>query len=158
MTRSLALIRNEPEQILATLQDGSGRIRLPLDEETYVHAPSDGWEGLGFRIAAIGPAEMPPGKRPVSSGVDGVELISGEPTWILEDEPPAPRRQVQKALVEQRLIEAGLMDAAFAALSSSGVLFARWYSRISDSVFFDDPDALALLDAIGADPEVIMAP
>lgn len=93
--------------------------------------------------------------------LDSPELWADLHEWGTPDdyvEPAAPRRQVLKAVVEQRLIEAGLMDAAFAALSSSGVLFVRWYSRISDSVFFDDPDALALLDAIGADPEVIMAP
>lgn len=73
-------------------------------------------------------------------------------------EQPESRRRVLKATVEQRLIDDGLMEAAFAALSSSGVMFARWYSRVSDSVFADDTDALQLLAAIGADPVRIMAP
>ncbi|MFI5409152.1 hypothetical protein [Kaistia sp. UC242_56] len=157
MTPELALIcTGDIEAVVSVFPVTAGRIELPGVGQ--LSPPQAGWQGDGYRIAAIGPAEIPSGKRPISTGADGVELIAGVPTWILEDEPPAPRRQVLKAVVEQRLIEAGLMDAAFAALSSSGVLFARWYSRISDSVFFDDPDALALLDVIGADPEVIMAP
>jgi len=157
MSQELALIRTTPpEAIVSVFPETVGRIDLPGVGQ--LSPPQDGWEGDGYRIAAIEPSVTPAGKQRVSPGVEGVELVNGLPTWILTDLPPEPRRQVPKAIVEQRLIEAGLMDAAFAALSSSGVLFARWYSRISDAVFFDDPDALALLNAIGADADEIMAP
>jgi len=68
------------------------------------------------------------------------------------------RRKVRKSVVKQRLIEAGLMDAAYALLTAQPVAFARWFDMDYPEVYFDDPDALALLDAIGAAPEVIMAP
>jgi hypothetical protein len=123
-------------------------VRLPANAATA-------WSDA--ELAAIGlyraypPVEIPEGKQPSAS----VEWDGQGVRYVLED---APRRRVLKAIVEQRLIEAGLMDAAYIALSSSGAMFARWYSRISDSVFFDDPDALALLTAIGANAEEIMAP
>jgi len=71
---------------------------------------------------------------------------------------PSSRRMVRKSLVKQRLIDLGLMDAAFAALVSQPVAFARWFDMDYPEVYADDPDALALLEAIGAIAEEIMAP
>lgn len=118
MTNSLALIRGEPAEIIATLQEGTGRIRLPIEAETYVHAPYDGWQGLGFRIAAIGPAEIPPGKRPVSTGAEGVELVDGEPTWILEDQPPAPWPELSQRQFWKVLALAGMHADVMSAVDA----------------------------------------
>lgn len=71
---------------------------------------------------------------------------------------PTARRTLRKSLVQARLIEAGLMDAAYAALMGNPVYFARWFAPDRPEVFADDPDALLLLAAIEADAEVIMAP
>lgn len=74
-------------------------------------------------------------------------------------QPPAPpRRMIRKSIVEQRLRAAGKMDAAFALLLKSGDAWTRWYSREHPDVYADDPESLALLEAIGADAETIMAP
>ena len=73
-------------------------------------------------------------------------------------EAPPVRRKISKALVHQRLIEAGKMEAAKAALDSNAIAFARWFAPGYDEVFADDPDAVALLKAIGADPDAVMAP
>lgn len=70
--------------------------------------------------------------------------------------PPA-RRKISKALVHQRLIDAGKMEAAKAALDANAVAFARWFAPGHDEVYADDEAALALLNAIGADAETIMA-
>lgn len=70
---------------------------------------------------------------------------------------PPVRRKISKALVHQRLIEVGKMAAAKAALDADAVAFGRWFAPGFDEVYADDPDALALLKAIGADAKVIMA-
>lgn len=71
---------------------------------------------------------------------------------------PRARRKVLKSVVVARLISAGKIGAAKAALESSPAAFARWFASDRPAVYFDDPDALALLSAIGADPDQIMAP
>ncbi len=71
---------------------------------------------------------------------------------------PTARRKIAKSLVQQRLIDAGKMNAAYAALTSLPAHFARWFAPDHPEVYADDPDALALLAAIGADAEVVMAP
>lgn len=70
---------------------------------------------------------------------------------------PTARRKVLKSVVQARLIEAGLMDAAKLALDSNSAFFARWFAPDRPEVYADDPDALMLLRAIGADPKEIMA-
>jgi len=64
---------------------------------------------------------------------------------------------VPKLLVVDRLIAAGKLDAAIAALAATpAAMQQRWAA--ATQVYNDDPDALALLAAIAADPEVILAP
>lgn len=72
--------------------------------------------------------------------------------------PIAARRMIRKSIVQQRLIGAGLMEAAYAALTSQPVAFARWFAPDHPEVYADDPDALALIAALGADAETVMAP
>ena len=70
---------------------------------------------------------------------------------------PTARRKVRKSIVQARLIDAGKMEAAYAALTQMPAGFARWFAPDRPEVFADDPDALALLAAIGADAEAVMA-
>lgn len=70
---------------------------------------------------------------------------------------PTARRKVRKSIVQARLIEAGKMDAAYAALTQMPAEFARWFAPDRPEVYADDPAALMLLQAIGADPKEIMA-
>lgn len=75
------------------------------------------------------------------------------------DEPePEPRRQVLKSVIISRLIDAGLIEAARAALDADAAAYARWWAPDRPAIYHDDPDALALLAAIGADADVILAP
>jgi len=81
--------------------------------------------------------------------------VEGQTVTVVVPEPP--RRMVRKSLVQQRLIDADKMDDAYALLTTMPSAFARWFAPDRPEVYADDPDALALLAAIGADPEVIMA-
>ena len=71
--------------------------------------------------------------------------------------PPAPRCLVPKTAIVDRLQAAGKLAAARAALDAADLYTReRWNTR--DAIFADDPTAIALLTAIGADPDAILAP
>jgi hypothetical protein len=67
-----------------------------------------------------------------------------------------PYHGVSTYRIVRRLEDAGLIDAADAALSQDKNLWRRFYTV--GTVPADDPNALALLKAVGADPLVILAP
>lgn len=93
--------------------------------------------------------------------VDGVvvRMSPSEETTFLAQQPATPeRRRVAKSVVTQRLIDAGLIDDAFATLGANPSTFARWFAPDSSYVYVDDEEALWLLNTIGADPDVILAP
>lgn len=72
---------------------------------------------------------------------------------------PTARPKRRKSTIQLRLIAAGKMEEAFALLTLNPVLFARWFSPDPEHyyVYADDPEALALLQAIKADAKTIMA-
>lgn len=72
--------------------------------------------------------------------------------------PHPPKRTVPKSMIIARLIAAGKIGDARAALDADAATYARWWAPDRPAINHDDPDALALLAAIGADPETIMAP
>ena len=84
--------------------------------------------------------------------------IEPEPAPQPEPEPEQPPTnwRVSTYRIVRRLEATGLIDAADAALNAQPVLFRRFYT--AGSIPHDDPDALALLDAIGANPLEILAP
>lgn len=70
--------------------------------------------------------------------------------------PPPPRRLVAKSVIVDRLQEAGLLAAARTVLDSTDLYTQeRWNSR--ESIYADDPTAIALLKSIGADATQILA-
>lgn len=77
--------------------------------------------------------------------------------WVLV-EPEPVRHTVLKSTVQARIIDAGKMDEAYAALTSNATYFARWFAPDRPVVYCDDPDAILLVTAIGLDPAVILAP
>lgn len=72
--------------------------------------------------------------------------------------PEPVRRLVPKSLIVSRLQAAGRLAAARAALDADLYARERWYAPDKPAIYADDPEALALLSAIGADPEAILAP
>jgi hypothetical protein len=83
--------------------------------------------------------------------------------WTYEDGEFSPaevepeRKLIPKSVIVQRLIDAGKIEAADTALESDKAAKARWNAADHPAIWSDDPEALALLQAIGADPAVIMA-
>lgn len=72
--------------------------------------------------------------------------------------PPSGRQLVQKSVVQARIIDAGKMADAYAALTANPIYFARWFAPDHPEVYCDDPDAVGLIKALGLDPTVILGP
>lgn len=85
--------------------------------------------------------------------LDAVLIASGHG----DRAPHPPKRMVLKSLIGARLIATGKIDAAKAALEANPAAWARWVAPDQPAIHHDDPDALALLAAIGADAPAIMA-
>jgi hypothetical protein len=76
-----------------------------------------------------------------------------------EPEPDIPvRPTVLKSVVMARIIDVNKMGEAYAALTANPVYFARWFAPDHPVVYCDDPDAALLVQALGLDPTVILAP
>jgi hypothetical protein len=67
-----------------------------------------------------------------------------------------PYHKVSTYAVVRRLETAGLIEAADIALSQNKTLWRRFYTV--GNINADDPDSIAFLQAIGADPMQILAP
>lgn len=105
------------------------------------HRGEPAWEkatGRPVVIHAIGP--LPDG------------LTTADPTPPAEPE----RRLVAKRVIIDRLHAAGLLEIARKTLDAAPLYTReRWNSR--DAVFADDPETIAFLRLIGADPDTILA-
>lgn len=98
----------------------------------------------------------------VGGGTETVDLSAEEEAAVRAgwqtNAPVTARVKIRKSVVVARLIAAGKIEAAKAALESNAGAFARWMAADHPSVYADDPDAIALVQNIGADPAVILAP
>jgi hypothetical protein len=117
---------------------------------------------LSAPLPAVGWVRLPNGDQ-VSPAVAGWEGGGDPPLYRIEEyEPPAPeppRATVLKSVIISRLTDEQLamVSAAFAQPENLR-LRERWYAPDRPTVYCDDPDAIAMVLAIGADPEVILAP
>jgi hypothetical protein len=149
----LALIKDGAiSQIVA---EGAG---FSHDGASWTMPATDGWELDGFSLVTIQDADpLPNGK--VATG-QTVAMVGGAPKFVntLADAPPSPRQMVQKSVVQSRIIDAGKMGDAYAALTGNPIYFARWFAPDHPSVYCDDPDAVILVQALGLDPAAILAP
>lgn len=158
MSTWAALIRKADGTVVGGLRDldTATSLRHPDDPRRRLCAPAEiGWEDDDFALVAATPATVPDGQRAVSSALvyaDGV--VTEEATF--EDAPAVPRR-IAKAVIQERLAAAGLLDEAMAALQQDSLAFSRWFAPGYTEVNADDPGTLALLAAIDADAETIMA-
>lgn len=89
---------------------------------------------------------------------NGLRKFINESVVVYIPAPPmAQPRLVPKRIIVDRLQVAGKLEAARTALDAQTLYVReRWNAR--DSVYATDPDTIALLTAIGADPAIILAP
>lgn len=130
-------------------------------EAAYTSPAVDGWQGHGYKLMTIADAVPGPAGKVVAD--TQVWMIDGIPTYVntYEDAPPPvdpPRAMVAKSTVQQRIIDAGKMPDAYAALTGNPIYFARWFAPDHPSVYCDDPDAVTLVQGLALDPDVILAP
>ena len=112
----------------------------------YVPADDDGY--LAWRSAGGLPARIASEEE-----LDAVLAGAGAGTRA----PHPPKRTVLKSVIVSRLIATEKIVAAKSALEADPAAWARWVAPDRPAINHDDPDALALLAAIGADAEAIMA-
>lgn len=97
--------------------------------------------------------------RVIASGTGNIGDTFDGATFIppaSEAEPPL-RRLVRRSIIVDRLQAAGKLMAAREMLDAADLYTReRWNAR--EAIYADDPTAIALLQAIGADPEAILAP
>mgnify|MGYP000929983469 CR=1 FL=1 len=88
----------------------------------------------------------------------GIYDIEPEPGPEPDPEPEQPpvAWRVSTYRIVRRLETAGLIEAADAALAAQPTLFRRFYT--AGTIPHDDPDAIAFLQGIGADPVIVLAP
>lgn len=102
---------------------------------------------------------LPPGENGASRIASEAELDEVLAQYDLPGPTRPPRRRmVPKSLVTQRVIDAGKIDQAMAMLQMDWAKFARWVAPDQPAVHFDDPDTVAMVEALELDPEVVMAP
>tara|TARA_R110000868_G_scaffold13553_8_gene63052 strand:- start:629 stop:982 length:354 start_codon:yes stop_codon:yes gene_type:complete len=81
--------------------------------------------------------------------------VAADPDCVTDaDVADEPRRLVPKSTILSRLTDQQL-DAALRLMSVRQK--ERWRVPDKPSVYFDDPEIIAVLKAIGADPDMVMA-
>jgi len=112
-------------------------------------------DAAGNYIGGFDDADPPLGSIEVPIAPDDASQIWNGSTW---NPLPAPRAMVAKSVVQARIIDAGKMGQAYAALTGNPIYFARWFAPDHPAVYCDDPDAVGLVTALGLDPATILAP
>lgn len=116
------------------------------------------WYGTSGELEVLGELNIAiDSETELSQIVNVTEVISAWTAAAPPPPPPPPRRMVPKSTIVTRLNTAGKLSAASSALNADLYTRERWYAPDKPALYFDDPEALALLQAIGADPAVIMA-
>lgn len=83
-----------------------------------------------------------------------LDSLGIEVETISDPEPEPVRRLVPKSVIIDRLTDAQVEQAVGLMTQKQR---ERWRSPDKPRVYFDDPETLAVLQAIGADPSVVMA-
>lgn len=118
-------------------------------------------DGLVLQVVVAGPDWQPPeGAKLVPTDRANIgdrydDKRGGFPADLDYSEPEPERRLVPKRLIIDRLHAAGLLEVARKALDAADLYTReRWNAR--DAVFADDPESMAFLRLIGADPDAIL--
>lgn len=105
-----------------------------------------------YGVSIAVPFEAPEGKLIAPRGFETFEEINGVPHQIRETMDP-PRRMVRKSIILSRLTDEQI-EAAIAVLSASQA--ERWRASDRPAVYFDDPETVAIIRAVGADPDIVL--
>jgi hypothetical protein len=93
----------------------------------------------------------------VAAGLSTTPISDEAALWdVLRRAQVPPYHQVSTYRIVRRLEEAGLIEAAEAALDADRTLWRRFYTV--GFINADDADARAFLTAVGTDPDSILAP
>lgn len=148
----MTLYREHPADVFVAWQgEPINGVQHPPEIETIWSAA----ELAACNLFVPKPADPVPAGKVITSTL--VQRVTGVQYVHVTEDAPVLRRLVRKSTVQGRLIDAGLMVAAYTALTSNPVYFARWFAPDRPEVYADDVDALTFLNAIGADPSVILA-
>ena len=123
-------------------------------------------DGAVLQVVVAGPDWTPPdGAKLIPTGRANIgdvydakrggfpaDLDYAEPT----EEPE--RRRVARIDIVRRLAAVGLLAAAEKAIAGADALTRQEWATADLGVYADDPKTIGFLRAIGADPDVILAP
>lgn len=105
-----------------------------------------------YGVTLAVPFEVPEGQMVKLRGAETFEEIDGVPHQVLETV-DLPRRMVRKSVILSRLTDEQI-EAAIGLLTASQA--ERWRASDRPAVYFDDPETVAILIAVGADPDEVM--
>ncbi|MEO0385033.1 MAG: hypothetical protein AAF234_15920 [Pseudomonadota bacterium] len=138
---------------LALLKDGklvSGfkrvaiGVRFTLPDGRLVMGAGDGWQMDGYALKVVRTPTVPSGKRLTKA----IKMISGKPTYVLEDIPAIPRRTIGDFREFMDLFTPG-EQLAIAAASQQSPQIKLWYDRaMGGDVPLDHPDTIAGVGAL----------
>lgn len=131
------------------MKDGVG-YRVTLPDEPDVHAIQ--WSGETGEIEYRD--QHTPNEAIDDESVLAPYLALWQAAHDAASAPPAepPRRLIRKSLVQERIHAIGKWDAMIDAIMPDGrpsIFYARWFAPNHPNVYFDDPDLLAMLAAVG---------
>lgn len=106
----------------------------------FVERDQDGKIKGAYRVAQPGYAE---------------EEVADDAAELVAFLTPTERRKVLKSVVISRLTDAQL-EAALGAMTTRQK--ERWRAPDHPAIYHDDPEAVALVQFVGADPSVVLAP
>lgn len=105
-----------------------------------------------YGLVVAEPFIVPEGEIAALRGEESFEERDGK-VWQVRETMPMPRRMVRKSTIIARLTDQQLEDA-MSILSLRQA--ERWRAPDQPAIYFDDPDMVAVLTAIGADVGVVM--
>jgi hypothetical protein len=149
-----AIINTTTSEILYMGEEGQGRASLPGN--VWVSPVDLGWEYGDFKCIEVTDFVAPEGKQNV--GLPSYEVIADKvvETYQTEDipVPPVLPAQIEKATILSRLTDEQLEQAISLMTVRQQ---ERWRMPGYPMINVDDPELLAMLQAVGADPEVVLA-
>lgn len=134
-------------------ENGEVAVRCELPDRSQLSPIVLGWSSGDFAVLEVEPFVVPGGMRIV--GGPSYEVVDGKAVESYEVEDiPTQRREIAKWLIVSRLTDEQL-EHAFSLMSLRQV--ERWRAAAFPDIYVDDPEMIAILAAIGADADAVLA-